>query len=134
MPKQSTFKISQKGVQPVTVTFNEPENIPVEAWKQYIPGGDVEAGINELAVQNLVIKMQAGGRRVIGDGQAAAQTAINEYKYGQRTAGTRMPAAKLSAESVKKGKFSAEQLAMLKAAGVNIEGMEEEKAPLAKAG
>jgi hypothetical protein len=118
MAKQSTFKVSKRGVEPVEVTFNEPENLTDGRWEEL---GVTEEQINDLAIQSLVIKIQAGARNRLDDGKV--QEFVDNYKYGQRTTGGGRKAVTLSAEAVKQAKFSPAQLEALRAAGVNVEEM-----------
>jgi hypothetical protein len=125
MAKDTTFKVSKTGVEPVKVTFAEPENLNDPRWTEL---GVDQAGINELAVQNLVIKIQGIARGKLGDGPSAVQAAVDGYKYGQRASGGGTKKVSLSTDQVKQAKFTPEQLATLRAAGVVLPGMEEEGA------
>jgi hypothetical protein len=133
MPKPTTFKVSRKGVEPVTVNFNEPESLTDSRWEEL---GVSEEQRNDLAVQSLVIKIQAGGRNHLDSGADAVQKFVDGYKYNQRTGGGGgSRKVTLSADVVKKAAFSPEQLEALRAAGITVPGMEETApAPTAKAG
>lgn len=120
MAKQTKFKVSKTGVEPVTVTFDEPETLTDPRWGEL---GINENAINELAVQNLVIKIQGVARTKISDGAKAVQEAVDSYRYGQRSGGGGRKVT-LSADTVKQAKFTPEQLAALRAAGVELPGME----------
>lgn len=122
MAKQTTFKVSKTGVEPISVKFDEPENIKDPRWAEL---GIDESGINELAVQNLVIKIQGVARTKLDEGAKAVQEAVDGYKYGQRSGGGTRKVV-LSSEVVQKAAFTAEQLEALRAAGVTIPGMEPE--------
>lgn len=128
MPKEVTFTVSKKGGPSVEVNFMEPENLEDPRWKDIVSNPDED--INTLAVAALRVRLQAGARDELEDGEAAVQAYVNEYVY--KTGGTRAgarPKPKLSKDAAKKGKFSAAQLAMLKEAGFAIE----EDAPEAQA-
>lgn len=122
MAKQTTFKVSKTGVEPISVKFDEPENIKDPRWAEL---GIDESGINELAVQNLVIKIQGVARTKLDEGAKAVQEAVDGYKYGQRSGGG-VRKVVLSSEVVQKAAFTPEQLEALRAAGVTIPGMESE--------
>jgi hypothetical protein len=132
MAKQTTFKVSKRGVVPIEVTFNAPENLSDPRWSEVVSKPDED--VNELAVQNLIIKIQSGARARLDNGAADVQKFVDEYKYGARTGGA-VGAKKvtLATEQVKQAKFSKAQLEMLRAAGVQIEGMEAEEPELAGA-
>lgn len=126
MAKQETFKVSQKGVEPVVASWNKPENIDDPQWAAL---GVDKAGINELACQSLVIKIQGIGRDALPD-KAKVQAAVDGYKYGQRAKGTRTAAKpKLAAAKAKEAKFTPEQLKMLSELGVEVEGVTPASAP-----
>lgn len=124
MAKQTSFSVSKRGVEGVEVSFDAPENISDPRWGEL---GVDEAGINELALQNLIIKVQGGARSRLENGKDAVQEYVNNYKYGQRTSsgGGSKKAVKVAAAEAKKAKFSPEQIALLRAAGVQFEGMDE---------
>lgn len=123
MSKQVSFKVSKRGGASTTCTWDMPESLEDPRWDGVVSKKDED--INELAVQNLIIKIQSGARDALEKkGPDAAQQYVNSYKFGARTGGgfTR-PVVK--AEQVKALKFSKAQLEALKAAGVNIEAEEE---------
>lgn len=124
MAKQTTFSVSKKGTEGVEVSFDAPERIDDPRWAEL--GVNAE-GINELALQNLIIKIQGGARSRLESGRDGVQKYVNEYKYGQRssTGVTRVAPVAVDAAAAKKAKFTPEQIAMLKAAGVKFEGMDE---------
>ena len=120
MPKKVAFTVSKRDGPSVEVSFMEPENLTDERWKAIVSNPDED--INTLAVAALRVRLQAGARDELEDGEAAVQKYVDSYVY--KSGGTRAaakPGAKLSKEAAKKGKFSAAQLAMLKEAGFAIE-------------
>lgn len=122
MAKQETFKVSKRGVEPTEVTFDQPESLDDPRWNELV--SDPKKDINELAVQNLIIKIQSGARARLDDGAEEVQKYVNEYKYGARQAGgggSRAKKVSLASDQVKKAKFSEAQLAVLRAAGVSFE-------------
>lgn len=125
MPKQDTFSVAKKGVEPVEVTFNAPENLADPRWDELLSNRDED--IHTLALQNLIIKIQGGARSRLEDGEAAVQEYVDQYKFGSRAAGApRTRKATIPAERARELGFTEEQLAALRAAGVQIPGMEEE--------
>jgi hypothetical protein len=111
----------------VVVNFSKPESVTDKRWEEL---GVSQEQINELAVDSLVIKAQAGARNQLEKGAKAVQEYVDNYKFGMRTGGgTR--AVKLAPDVVKSAKFSPEQIAALKAAGVTFD--EPEAAPAAGA-
>lgn len=119
MAKQVTFKVSKTGKAPVVVTFLEPESVDDPRWEEL---GVSREAINNLAVDSLIIKAQAVGRAVLDEGPEAVQKAVDNYKYGQRSAGGRR-VVELKAEQIKEAKFNEKQLEMLRAAGIKIEDL-----------
>lgn len=117
MAKSETFKVSKKGIEGVVCTFNAPENLEDPAWSELV--SDVNTDIHNLALQALVVRMQAAGRAHIEQGQEAVQAAVDRYKFGARAGGFRAPT--LEKKSVKSLKFTEDQIAALRAAGVMIE-------------
>lgn len=122
MAKQETFKVSKTGVEPVEVGFSAPESLTDPRWAEL---GVNEEAINNLAVQNLVIKIQGVARSELGNGAAAVQKKVDDYRYGQRASGGGAKRVVLEEAQVKKAKFTPEQLEMLRAAGVSLPGMEQ---------
>lgn len=127
MAKSDTFKVSRKGHEGVTVTVErKPETV-----EEFVSLGLVqkEEDVVDLAYQNWVIKVQAGARNRLDDGAEAVQKYVAEYTFGARTGGggggSRRQPVKLAADQAKTLKFSKAQLDALRAAGVQIEGMEE---------
>jgi hypothetical protein len=120
MAKQINFKVSKKGGPSATVVWDAPENTNDPRWDEVV--SKPEEDINELAVQNLVIKIQAGARNRLEAGEAAVQEYVDAYKYGARVGGFTAPS--LAADKVAELGFTAEQLAALKAAGMKIPGAE----------
>lgn len=111
MAKNDTFSVSNKSHAGYVVTVQKPDSIRDPQWKKMI-AGDVEEALNELAYQNWVIKAQASGRGELPKGKAAVQHKVDTYKYGAKGGA--------SAPVVDGTGFSAEQVAMLKAAGVVV--------------
>lgn len=120
MGKEISFTVSKRDGPSVTVNFIEPENLQDPRWKDIVSNPDED--INTLAVAALRVRLQAGARDELEDGEAAVQKYVDEYVYkaGGTRAGAR-PKPKLSKEAAKKGKFSTAQLAMLKEAGFAVE-------------
>lgn len=116
MSKQITFKVSKRGGPSAEATFDAPESVEDPRWAEVVSNPDED--INELAVQNLVIKMQSGARARLDMGEEAVQAYVNQYKYGARTGGFSAP--KISSEKAEELGFSEEQLAALAAAGVKF--------------
>lgn len=129
MAKSDTFKVSKKGNPGITISHDrKPETV-----EEFVSLGLVqkEEDVVDLAYQNWVIKVQAGARNRLDEGADAVQKYVNEYTFGARTGGgtgTKRSAVKLASDQVKTLKFSKAQLDALRAAGVKIEGMEEEPA------
>jgi len=122
MAKQVTFSVSKTGKEPIEVTFLAPESLTDPRWKEVVSNPDED--INELALQNLVIKIQSGARQRLDQGKAAVQAYVDAYKYGARQAGLGSRPVVISTEQVKRVRFSPEQIAALKAAGVVFEESE----------
>jgi hypothetical protein len=125
MPQNTTFKVSKRGVEPVEVNFTAPESLDDPRWAELIAEGkDAQKEINNLATQNLIIKIQSGARGKLEEGQEAVQAYVDSYKFGSRAAGSgggKRKAPRIEADAAKKAKFSKEQIEMLRAAGVEIE-------------
>lgn len=118
MAKETTFKVSKRGIEEeFEVSFLEPESIEDPRWEELV--SDYPGDINSLAVRSLVINIQAGARQRLEQGADAVQSYVDSYKYGARTGGFSKPS--ISKKTVKEQKFTDEQLAALKAAGVQIE-------------
>lgn len=120
MAKQTKFKVSKRGVEPIEVSFDAPESLEDPRWGELVSKAGED--VNELAVQNLVIKIQSGARARLEEGADAVQKYVNEYKYGARVAGGGgKKKVALAADQVKTAKFSKAQIEMLRAAGVQID-------------
>jgi hypothetical protein len=117
MPTRTTFTVSKKGHDPVEVGWDAPESLNDERWNQIV--SDPDTDINNLAVQALIVKAQAGARNHLESGPEAVQAYIEGYKFGARSGGFRAPT--MSAADVKKAKFSPEQLEMMRKAGMKFE-------------
>lgn len=126
MAKQETFKVSKRGVEPVEITFDAPENLDDPRWDDLL--SNKEEDINTLALQNLIIKIQSGARNRLEEGEDAVQEYVNSYKFGARVGGGGGSRKKpsLAADKARELGFSPEQLAALRAAGVEIPGLEDE--------
>ena len=126
MAKTNTFKVSKRDHEGFEITTErEPETL--EEFESLNLVTNYPQDVIDLAWQNLVIKMQAGARARLDDGEDAVQEYCDNYTYGARTAGPKKPKVKLSADKAKQGKFSKAQLEMLREAGVAIEGLEAEE-------
>jgi hypothetical protein len=130
MSKQVQFSVSKRGGASTTCTWDSPENLQDPRWNDVV--SNVEEDVNELAVQNLIIKIQSGARqRLEEEGPTAAQDYVNEYKYGARTGGGfKRPV--VAASAVKELRFTKAQIEALKAAGVKFSTEDEEAANAAE--
>jgi len=120
MSKAATFTVSRRGGPSVEVTFNEPENLEDERWNEIVSNPDED--INTLALKALRVSLQAGARGYLDDGEDAVQSYVDTYQYKSGRGGGGRRAKPVTKEMQKKGKFTAEQLEVLKAAGFAIEG------------
>lgn len=118
---KETFKVSTKDGPTFEVTKDLPDNLDDPRWNEVVmnPAED----IHELALQALRVKCQAGARSRIEQGEGAVQAYVDSYKFGARTGGYTAPS--ISAEDAGAQGFSEEQLAFLKAAGMNTSAAEE---------
>lgn len=114
-----TFKVSKRGVDPIEVRKDLPENLADPLWADVVD--DPDSDINDLALQALVVKCQAGARNHLDKGLDAVQRFVDGYKYGARSGGFIAPS--ISAEDAEAHGFSAEQLAFLRSAGMAIPGL-----------
>lgn len=124
MAKQITFSVSKRNGPETTCTFDAPENLEDPRWQQVVsnPAED----INELAVQNLVIKIQAGARNKLEEeGAEAAQAYVNQYQYGNRSGGG-FKRPTIAAGQAKELRFTKAQIEALRAAGVKFTEEQEE--------
>jgi len=117
MATSETFKVSKKGVEGVLCTYLAPENLEDPAWQELV--SDVKEDVHNLALQALVVRMQAAGRAHIEQGPEAVQAAVDRYKFNARAGGFRIPS--IEKKTAKSLKFTDEQIAALRAAGVMIE-------------
>ena len=130
MSKQVEFQVSKRNGPSTTCQWNAPESLEDPRWTEVTSNRDED--VNELALQSIIIKIQAGAREVLEkDGDQAAQEYVNTYKFGARSGGYRRPT--LGAEKVKQGGFTEEQMAILRAAGVRFESDQPEAAAEAAA-
>lgn len=119
MAATRTFSVSKKGGPSMEGSWSAPESVDDPRWDEVV--SNPEEDINELAVQNLIIKIQGGARNRLDQGEEAVQAYIDAYVYGQRTSiATRKPS--LSDEQVSDLAFTPEQLAALRAAGMQVPG------------
>ncbi len=118
MPRTVSFKVSKRGGDPVEVSKAMPENLDDKLWDDVV-SGDTQEQINDLAVQNWIIKCQAGARNRIEAGPEAVQRFVDGYVYGARGGGSTAPT--VSQKEAKAQKFTAEQLAFLRQAGMAVE-------------
>lgn len=117
MAKEVTFKVSKRGGASTECTFLAPESLEDPRWEDVVsnPAED----INELALQNLIIKIQSGARdELVESGSTAAQEYVNTYKYGARAGGFKRPTVSASAQATLG--FTEEQIAELKRLGVKF--------------
>jgi hypothetical protein len=117
MAKKTTFTVSKKGHDPVEVSWDAPESLSDERWNEVV--SEPDSDINNLAVQALIVKTQAGARNHLENGQEAVQRYVDGYKFGARSGGFVAPS--ISAADAKKAKFSPEQMELLRKAGMKIE-------------
>ena len=132
MAKQISFTVSKPAAGLKTeCTWDAPETVSDPRWADVV--SNPEADICELAVQNLIIKIQSGARNELEEnGAEAAQAYVNNYKYGARTgAGFKRPT--VSSTQVKELRFTKAQIEALKAAGVKFDLADEEAALMAEA-
>lgn len=121
MAKDATFKVSKKGFPEFEVTASLPENLTDERWNDIV---SEPSDVHDLAIRSWVVQVQANARGRLDeklsdeDNLAAAQAAVNQYVYGARSGGFVRPT--VSATQVKELKFSPDQLAALRALGVNV--------------
>lgn len=126
MAKQVTFTVSKPGAGLKTeCTFNAPENVSDPRWKEIVKNPDED--VNELAVQNLIIKIQAGARNELAEnGADAAQKYVDTYQYRAGGGGFKRPT--ISASVATSLQFSPAQLEALRLAGVKFTTAEEDAA------
>lgn len=118
MAKSDTFKVSKKGHEGFTVNHNRvPETIEEFTSLNLV---QKEQDVIDLAHQALVIKMQAGARSRLDQGEQAVQDYVDNYTYGARTGGGGARKPTLSTSQAKDLKFTKAQLEALRAAGVNL--------------
>lgn len=117
MPRTVTFKVSKRGQDPIEVSRELPESLDDDLWNEIVAAP--EEDINELALQNWIVKCQSGARQRLESGPEAVQAYVNGYQYGARAGGFTAPT--VSADEAKKQKFSKEQLEFLRKAGVAVE-------------
>lgn len=132
MAKQVTFKVSKPSAGLKTeCVWMQPESVEDPRWNEIAVNPSED--INELAVQNMIIKIQSGARDALEEGGAeAAQKYVDEYKYGARTGGGfRRPT--VEAGKARDLNFTPEQIEALKAIGVKFTTEEEEQAQMAAA-
>ena len=122
MAKQMGFTVSKKGFPEFSVTALLPENKDDERWGEICSDGD---GIHDLALRSWIVQVQANARGRLDDSlseeenQAAVQAAVDGYVYGARSGGFSRPT--ISTEKQEALAFTPEQLASLRALGVNVE-------------
>lgn len=120
MAKQVTFEVSKPSAGLKTeCVWDAPENVSDPRWGEVVT--NPEEDVNELAVQNLIIKIQSGARKELEEnGADAAQAYVNNYKYGARVGGGfKRPV--VTASAAKQLAFTPEQIEALKAAGVKFD-------------
>ncbi len=110
------FKVSKKDSPTIEVSRELPENLDDPLWDGICVSRD---GIHELALQAWIVKCQAGARNRIEAGEGAVAAYVQGYQYGARSGGFVAPS--VSTADAKSQKFSADQLAFLRAAGMNVE-------------
>lgn len=121
MAQRRTFKVSKRGQEGVEVTFNAPENLSDPRWDELV--GNKEEDVSNLALQSLIINIQSGARQRLAGGLEKVQEFVDSYKLGQRIGG--LGRVVMAADEVAKLKFTPEQIAAMKAAGMQIPGLEE---------
>lgn len=126
MAKNDTFTVAQKGNSGHVVTWLRPDGVDDAEWQKRIAGDHSEtvtlkvskavaAALNDLAVQQFVIKAQGAARSELNNGKAAVQAKVNRYQYGAR--GTSLPSPVFDA---KEAGLSLAQCIALEAAGITI--------------
>lgn len=123
MAEVANVKVSKKDHETIEFSYPFPEALDDPRWGEITE--DPEKDVNALAVAQFRVRLQAAARNVIEDGAEAVQQVAEEFVYGRRTPSKSRRRARVSAETVKKAKFSKEQLAALQAAGIEVEGMED---------
>ena len=118
-----TFKVSTKDLPTVEVSKELPDTLQDPRWADIVMNPDED--IHSLAIGALIVKCQAGARARLGNGEAAVQNYVDNYKFGARTGG--YSAATISGEDAAAQGFTDEQLEFLRAAGVRtpVEAEEE---------
>lgn len=114
-----SFKVSKRGVDPIEVSIDLPENLNDPLWNGIVSNPDED--INDLALQQFVVKAQAGARNLLDRGAEAVQRFVDGYKYGARSGGF---TPTISTEDAAAHGFTEEQLAFLRAAGMGVPGDE----------
>ncbi len=115
MPTPFTFSVKLNTGEKVTVNTTRPSSTDDPEWGKYV-AGDMDAGVNELAHQNRIIKVQAPCRK--GKNQVEAQSIHDRYTWGAKGGGVVAPT--LSDEAKDEGEFTDAQLEILAAAGMRI--------------
>ena len=112
----ATFKVSKKDVEGVEVRREVPDSLEDPRW------GDLvlkpEEDIHELALQALIVKIQAGARSRLELGEQAVQAYVDSYKFGARSSAIAAPT--ISASDAAEQAFTPEQLEYLQAAGMRL--------------
>lgn len=117
-----SFKVSKRGVEAIEVSIDLPENLNDPLWNGIVSNPDED--INDLALQQFVVKAQAGARNHLDRGAEAVQRFVDGYKYGARSGGGFTPT--ISTDDVTAHGFTDEQLAFLRAAGMGVPGEDTE--------
>jgi hypothetical protein len=122
MATNDSFTVSAKGKTGVVATWSKPDSLSDKAWNERIDGDHSETvtvtcskavakAVNDLAIQQWVIKAQGAARSELDkvNAKAAVQAKVSGYRYGAR--GTSSPAVVIDAKAAKLTKAQCELLA-----------------------
>lgn len=122
MAKQHVVSVSKKDFPKFEVNVELPESLEDEKWNDIVK--DPSSDIHDLALRSWIVNMQSGARGQLDadatdeENQAAVQNYADNYVLGVRTGGFSKP--KLSTDKASELSFTPEQLAALKAIGVDV--------------
>lgn len=113
MATKDSFTVNVAKGTGVSVTWDKPDSLADVTWEQRVSGEhgekvtvtmskDVARAINDLAIQQLVIKIQGSARSALPQGRAAVQGKVNAYKYGARGSSTPPPTVDAKAAGLSK--------------------------------
>ena len=114
-----TFKVSKgTGSDKVGVECSRevPDNLEDPRWNDLVL--NPKEDIHELALQAVIVKMQAGARARLELGDTAVQGYVDSYKFGARSGGFTAPT--MSPDDAEAQAFTPDQLEYLAAAGMKV--------------